>query len=121
MYKVYKAKASGRVFPDEERDLEALMIGDGDFYVLSELIARMAGKGNGKINLGDSEISIIVEPLDSRNHLGWDKFMDGLAYYIRMAVPTMSIKYKAFYVPFLKDYEARQQVYYSVHDLKRAE
>lgn len=110
MYNVKKAIKAGRVFPDKERDIEVLMIGDGDIFILSQLIGRMAKVGAVKINIGDSDISIYVAADGNGDDTGWEKFMDGLAYFIRKAIPSMSMEYKNFYTPFLKDFEARQQV-----------
>ena len=113
MYNVKKAIKAGRVFPDKERDVEVLMIGDGDIFILSQLIGRMAKAGTVKINLGDSDISISIDAYGNDDDTGWGKFMDDLAYFIRKAIPSMSMEYKNFYMPFLKDFEARQQVCYT--------
>ncbi len=119
MYSVKKARTYGRLFPDKERDLEALMIGDGNIFILSQLIGRMAKDGAVKLNLGDSDISIFIEANGGGKDTGWNKFMDGFAYFIRKALPSMSMEYKNFYTPFLNDFEARQQVCYS--DTKTSE
>ena len=94
MYSVKKARTYGRLFPDKERDLEALMIGDGNIFILSQLIGRMAKDGAVKLNLGDSDISIFIEADEGGKDTGWNKFMDGFAYFIRKLI--LHIYYQPF-------------------------